>query len=147
MVIINYYLVKSTWQVCKVLVCKIIYMIIFFLLFSAQTITYAHYAAMDFRTNLIQNNKYMCTPSSIGGIGIIYRLPTVSLLDTTRTDDSITLSTDVITGIFNGTITRWNDPLITSLNTYLTGFPDSPIIAYHRTKPSGTTFLLSLIHI
>ncbi len=52
--------------------------------------------------------------------------------------DSLTLTPDVIAGIFNSTITRWNDPQIADLNAGVT-LPDAAIAQFHRSDESGTT--------
>jgi len=52
--------------------------------------------------------------------------------------DSLTLTPDVIAGIFNSTITTWNDPQIADLNSDVT-LPSAPIAQFHRSDESGTT--------
>ncbi len=44
--------------------------------------------------------------------------------------------------IFQGEITKWNDPAITSLNPGVT-LPDTPISVVHRSDESGTTFVFT----
>jgi phosphate transport system substrate-binding protein len=48
------------------------------------------------------------------------------------------LTPDLIAGIFNGTITKWNDAKITAANPGVT-LPDATIAAFHRSDSSGTT--------
>ena len=52
--------------------------------------------------------------------------------------DSLTLTPEVIAGIFNSTITKWNDPKIAALNAGVT-LPDKAIAQFHRSDESGTT--------
>jgi phosphate transport system substrate-binding protein len=52
----------------------------------------------------------------------------------------VTLNGDVLAGIYDGKITKWNDPAITALNPEIAGqFPDKAITAVHRSDGSGTT--------
>jgi phosphate transport system substrate-binding protein len=51
---------------------------------------------------------------------------------------TVTLSRDALVGIYNATITKWNDPAIVALNPGL-NFPDAAITAVHRSDGSGTT--------
>jgi phosphate transport system substrate-binding protein len=51
---------------------------------------------------------------------------------------TLTLSRDVLVGIYNAKITKWNDPAIVALNPGL-NFPDKNITAVHRSDASGTT--------
>lgn len=51
---------------------------------------------------------------------------------------TVTLSRDVLVGIYNAAITKWNDPAIVALNPGL-NFPDAAITAVHRSDGSGTT--------
>jgi len=51
---------------------------------------------------------------------------------------TITLSRDVLVGIYNAKIIKWNDPAIVDLNPDL-NFPDKNITAVHRSDASGTT--------
>ncbi len=51
---------------------------------------------------------------------------------------SLNLTPDVIAGIFAGTIAKWNDPAIASLNAGVT-LPDLAISPVHRSDDSGTT--------
>ena len=52
--------------------------------------------------------------------------------------DSLTLTPDIMAGIFSNTITKWNDPKIAAANTGAT-LPDASIAAFHRSDSSGTT--------
>lgn len=52
--------------------------------------------------------------------------------------DSLSLSPEVLAGIFSGTITTWNDPAIGALNEGV-DLPSTTISTVHRSKDSGTT--------
>lgn len=48
------------------------------------------------------------------------------------------LNGNILAGIFSGTITKWNDPAIATLNPGVS-LPDATITAVHRSDGSGTT--------
>jgi phosphate transport system substrate-binding protein len=73
-------------------------------------------------------------PESLGGVAIFYNLPGITT--------SINLNGPVLAGIYNGTITTWNDPRIQSLNSLVT-LPNQPIAPVHRSDGSGTTYALT----
>ncbi|HAM24427.1 MAG TPA: phosphate ABC transporter substrate-binding protein PstS [Actinobacteria bacterium] len=52
--------------------------------------------------------------------------------------DSLTLTPAVIAGIFNGSITKWDDTKIKALNSGVS-LPSASISAFHRSDGSGTT--------
>ncbi|MEV8253278.1 phosphate ABC transporter substrate-binding protein PstS [Rhodoglobus sp. NPDC076762] len=68
-------------------------------------------------------------PAYISPIAIIFNLDGI---------DSLNLDADTIAGIFNGSITNWNDEAIVSQNDGVT-LPDLGITAVHRADDSGTT--------
>jgi phosphate transport system substrate-binding protein len=70
-------------------------------------------------------------PESAGAVVIIYNVPGVTA--------TLNLSGSVIAKIYLGTITNWNDPAITALNTGVT-IPSQTIAVVHRSDGSGTTF-------
>lgn len=51
------------------------------------------------------------------------------------------LTADLLTGIYLGTITHWNDPALREVNPDLP-LPDTEIIPVHRSEDSGAFFLL-----
>ncbi|MDD5616928.1 MAG: phosphate ABC transporter substrate-binding protein PstS [Candidatus Methanoperedens sp.] len=73
-------------------------------------------------------------PESIGAVVVSYNLPGIQ--------KGVKLSGDVIADIFLGTIKKWNDPKIVSLNPGIQ-FPDKDIIVAHRSDGSGTTFVFT----
>jgi len=52
--------------------------------------------------------------------------------------DKLILDAPTLAGIFNNTITKWNDPKIAALNSGVT-LPDATIAQFHRSDESGTT--------
>lgn len=72
-------------------------------------------------------------PLTAGSIVVSYNLPGVPALK---------LSRDAYSGIFLGTIAKWNDPKITATNSGIT-LPDLPINVVSRADSSGTTFVFT----
>ncbi|HET7226219.1 MAG TPA: phosphate ABC transporter substrate-binding protein PstS [Candidatus Eisenbacteria bacterium] len=74
--------------------------------------------------------KVIHFPTVAGAVVMAYNLPDVAA--------PLTLSGEVVTGIYLGKITQWNDRRIAALNPGVT-LPASPILAVHRSDGSGTT--------
>lgn len=74
-------------------------------------------------------NGVILLPMTAGSIAVAYNLPGV---------EGLKLPRDVYVGIFDGSITKWNDPKIVAANPDLK-LPDSPITVVHRADGSGTT--------
>eukprot|EP01087_Luapelamoeba_hula_P011049 TRINITY_DN2973_c0_g1_i1.p1 TRINITY_DN2973_c0_g1~~TRINITY_DN2973_c0_g1_i1.p1 ORF type:complete len:436 (+),score=72.77 TRINITY_DN2973_c0_g1_i1:169-1476(+) len=73
-------------------------------------------------------------PIVLGGVEVIYNLQS-------GVSGKLNLSADALASIFQGTITRWNDPLITADNPGLTiTGPIQPVV---RQEGSGTTYVFS----
>jgi phosphate transport system substrate-binding protein len=72
-------------------------------------------------------------PMTAGSIVLAYNVKDV---------DRLQLSRRAYTGIFRGTITRWNDPAIVETNPGAT-LPDAPINVVVRADSSGTSFVFS----
>jgi phosphate transport system substrate-binding protein len=68
-------------------------------------------------------------PTALGAVVPIYNISGVTALN---------LDADTISGIFLGTITKWNDAKIAALNAGTT-LPDTAITVVHRSDGSGTT--------
>jgi phosphate transport system substrate-binding protein len=62
-------------------------------------------------------------------------VPTYNVEGVTQT---LTLDRSTLAGIYDATITKWNDPAIMALNPGVT-LPDASITAVHRSDGSGTT--------
>ncbi len=78
-------------------------------------------------------DKILHLPIVVGGEAIAYNLPG---------NPKVKLDADTVSGIYLGTITKWNDPNITALNPDV-ALPDLPIVVVHRTDGSGTTFIFT----
>lgn len=68
-------------------------------------------------------------PMVTGPIAVAYNLPGV---------DTLILTPTVLSGIFGGTIAKWNDAAIAAVNPGVT-LPDLAIATVHRAEDSGTT--------
>jgi phosphate transport system substrate-binding protein len=79
-----------------------------------------------------RKTKILNIPSVLGADVPAYNVPGVS--------GDVKFTPDALAGIFLGTITKWNDKAITSVNPGV-NFPDKPIIVVHRSDGSGTTFI------
>jgi phosphate transport system substrate-binding protein len=71
-------------------------------------------------------------PTVLGADVPAYNIPGVTA--------ELKFTPEALTGIFLGTITKWNDKAITSVNPGVK-LPDKPIIVVHRSDGSGTTFI------
>jgi phosphate transport system substrate-binding protein len=69
-------------------------------------------------------------PMVMGAVVPTYNVPGVTT--------QLKLSPDALSGIFLGTVTKWNDPKIGATNSGVT-LPDQPITTVHRSDGSGTT--------
>lgn len=72
-------------------------------------------------------------PICAGAVVITYNLPH---------NPKLKLTPEIISGIFLGKITNWNDPRIRSINPDVK-LPDMKTIVVHRSDGSGTTFIFS----
>ncbi|NBC48715.1 MAG: phosphate ABC transporter substrate-binding protein PstS [Gammaproteobacteria bacterium] len=95
------------------------------------------YASADFKVSA-EDAKTMADgiiqlPMAAAGIVLIYNLPEVGQLE---------LSREAMTGLFSGTISRWNDPILTKANPNAR-LPDLPITLVARSGASGTSYNLS----
>ncbi len=72
-------------------------------------------------------------PVALGAVVVTYNLPG---------NPKLKLTGDVISDIFMGKITKWNDPRIQSLNPDIQ-LPNLDITIAHRSDGSGTTFVFS----
>ena len=67
-------------------------------------------------------------PVDLGGVAISYNVPGAT--------QGLRLDGPTLAGIFDGSITKWNDPQIASVSG-VTNLPDIPIIPVHRADSSG----------
>jgi phosphate transport system substrate-binding protein len=73
-------------------------------------------------------------PVALGGEAIAYNVPGVH--------QGLHLSGTVLSNIYLGTITKWDDPAITSLNAGVS-LPDQNIETVHRSDSSGTSYIFT----
>ena len=73
-------------------------------------------------------------PTALGAAAITYNLPGVT--------QALKLTGDVISDIYLGKITKWNDGRIATLNGGV-ALPASDIVVVHRSDGSGTTFMFT----
>jgi phosphate transport system substrate-binding protein len=73
-------------------------------------------------------------PTVIGAVVVTYNLPSAG--------KPLSLTGDVVAGIFQGEVTRWNDARIAALNPGVT-LPAKDILVVHRSDGSGTTYIFS----
>jgi phosphate transport system substrate-binding protein len=71
-------------------------------------------------------------PTVLGAVVPVYNLPTVTT--------ALRFTPEALAGIFLGTITKWNDPAIASVNPQAK-LPATDIVVVHRSDGSGTTFV------
>jgi phosphate transport system substrate-binding protein len=76
--------------------------------------------------------KILNIPTVLGAVVPAYNIPGVS--------GEVKFTPEILSGIFLGKISRWNDKAIASANPGL-NFPDKEIIVVHRSDGSGTSFI------
>jgi phosphate transport system substrate-binding protein len=69
-------------------------------------------------------------PTVMGAVVLVYNVPGVAA--------GVKMTPEVLSGIFMGSITKWNDPALKSLNSDVK-LPDTNITVVHRSDGSGTT--------
>ena len=81
-----------------------------------------------------QGGRVLHIPTVIGAVVVTYNLPGVSR--------PLRLTGEVISDIFLGRITKWNDPRIVALNPGVS-LPNQDALVVHRSDGSGTTFVFT----
>jgi len=71
-------------------------------------------------------------PTVLGAVVPTYNIPGVTA--------SLNFTPEALAGIYLGKVTKWNDPLITSVNPGV-NLPADDIIVVHRAESSGTTYV------
>jgi len=74
-------------------------------------------------------------PTVLGAVVLTYNLPEVG-------STKLRLDGPTVAGIFQGTITKWNDKALTKLNPGAK-LPNSDIIVVHRSDGSGTSYIFT----
>ncbi len=83
----------------------------------------------------LEAGHLMQFPTGIGGIVVIVNVPGVP-------DGGLRLTGPVLAGLYDGSISTWNDPRIVALNPDLK-LPDLSVAPLHRADGSGTTFVFT----
>ncbi|HKS06463.1 MAG TPA: phosphate ABC transporter substrate-binding protein PstS [Gemmatimonadaceae bacterium] len=86
----------------------------------------------EFKTK--RGSDVLHIPTVLGAVVPIYNLPSVTA--------PLRFSGEALAGIFLGTITKWNDPIIAKANPGAK-LPNADIIVVHRSDGSGTTFIFT----
>jgi phosphate transport system substrate-binding protein len=86
--------------------------------------------------DLVKNPTLLNIPLAVSAQTIIYNVPGLSA------GTHLKLNGPVLAGIFNGSITMWNNPAITSLNPGA-NLQAIRIVPVHRSDSSGDTFLFT----
>lgn len=81
-----------------------------------------------------QGSEVLHIPTVMGAVVVTYNIPGVG--------KGLKLNPEVLTGIYLGTITSWDDPQIAGLNDRI-NLPGTPIIVAHRSDGSGTTSIFT----
>jgi phosphate transport system substrate-binding protein len=81
-----------------------------------------------------QGTDVLHIPTVMGAVVVTYNVPEIG--------QGLRLTPDVVASIFMGTVTKWNDPKITGLNSGK-NFPDQQIVVAHRSDGSGTSFIFT----
>lgn len=74
-------------------------------------------------------------PETMGGVTVTYNIPEIP-------KSGLKLTGKIISGIFMGNITKWNDSKIKDINPGL-NLPNQDIVVAHRSDGSGTTFVFT----
>ena len=78
--------------------------------------------------------KILHVPTVLGAVVPAYNVPGVG--------EDLKFTPDVLSGIFLGKVTNWNDKSIAAANPGVK-FPDQSIIVVHRSDGSGTTYIFT----
>jgi ABC-type phosphate transport system substrate-binding protein len=81
-------------------------------------------------------NDLNCVPVSAQAVVVVYNIPSFPDIPS-----GMQLNTSVLSSIFNGTITKWDDPAIKSLNSDM-NLPSEKIILVHENRNSSSLALL-----
>jgi phosphate transport system substrate-binding protein len=86
--------------------------------------------------DLVKAPSLLNIPLAVSAQLVIYNLPGL------RQGSHVKLNGQVLAGMYDGAITRWNDPAIANLNPSLS-LPDTKVVPVHRSDSSGDTFLFT----
>ncbi|HMA34059.1 MAG TPA: phosphate ABC transporter substrate-binding protein PstS [Chloroflexia bacterium] len=97
---------------------------------TAKTVDFAGSDAPLKDDQLAKAPGLLHIPTVAGAVVLAYNVQGVT--------SGLTLDGPTVAGIFNGDITKWNDPKLAALNAGVT-LPDQDIAVVHRSDGSGTT--------
>jgi phosphate transport system substrate-binding protein len=83
----------------------------------------------------LESGRLLQFPTVMGAVVIIVNLPGLAI-------DQVKLSGDLVTQIYAGKITKWNDPKLIELNPGVT-LPNLAIAPVYRADGSGTSFVFT----
>lgn len=81
-----------------------------------------------------QGSEVLHIPTVMGAVVVTYNINGVG--------NGLKLTSDLVAGIFLGTIQKWNDPSIVDINKGM-NLPDLAIVVAHRSDGSGTTSIFT----
>ena len=81
------------------------------------------------------NGNVVHIPTVLGAVALTYNVPSLGAT-------KLKFDGNVLTDIFMGRITKWNDPKIAALNPGVK-LPDTDMIVVHRSDGSGTTYIFT----
>ena len=81
------------------------------------------------------NGNVLHLPTVMGAVAVIYNIPSLG-------DAKLKFDGNLLTDIFMGRVTKWNDPKIAALNPGVK-LPDLDLIVVHRSDGSGTTYVFT----
>ncbi len=84
----------------------------------------------DEQLKAVKGGQLLHIPTTLGGVAVTYNIPGVS--------KQLKFTPETLSGIFLGTITKWNDPKLVADNPDA-GLPGNNIVVVHRSDGSGTT--------
>ena len=83
----------------------------------------------------LKSNNLLQFPTVMGAVVPIVNLPDIK-------DNELKLTGEILSGIYMGAITKWNDPKIEAINKGVK-LPSLAIAPVHRADGSGTTFVFT----
>jgi phosphate transport system substrate-binding protein len=83
----------------------------------------------------LESGKLLQFPTVMGAVVVIVNLPGIAI-------DQVKLTGELVTEMYQGTITKWNDPKLAELNKGVT-LPNLAIAPVYRADGSGTTFVFA----
>jgi phosphate transport system substrate-binding protein len=87
--------------------------------------------------NLVQHPDLLNIPLAIAAQEVFYNLP-----DLSPTATHLHLNGQVLAGMYDGSITNWNDPRVKALNPGVP-LPNLPVVPLHRLGSTGDSFLFT----